>query len=137
MWEWPQHLSSPAAGGIPLFRLSILIGQSHPLSGSRLYWWFITHVLDNLQVFTFIRLLSVHSWQLLHPSGIDLNFISPDAFKFTDVFEDRRMAFCENSRSFMGLNKKECAKENKICCVNHKTSRMVAMPWNYFTTVEL
>ena len=30
--------SSPAAGdGIPLSRLSILIGQFHPLSGSRLY----------------------------------------------------------------------------------------------------
>jgi hypothetical protein len=43
-----------------------------------------------------------------------------DAFKFTDVWDDKRMAFRENSPSFANLNGKECLQQSGVYNTKHK-----------------
>jgi hypothetical protein len=43
-----------------------------------------------------------------------------DAFKFTDVWDDKRMAFRENSPSFANLNGKECLPQGGVYNISMK-----------------
>jgi hypothetical protein len=43
-----------------------------------------------------------------------------DAFRFTDVWDDKHMVFLENSPSFANLNGKECLQQSGVYNTKHK-----------------